>query len=68
MSRRHSTLLPRHWTPKQALAAFELLDLLRDELWAQYGPDIQRAYRRDRTPTAIPRQSPVPPISDEPPF
>ena len=65
--RRGHTLLPDQWTPKQAMAAFELLDLLRDELWAQYGPAIQRAHRHDRTPRPDPRQLPIP-LGDEPPF
>ena len=42
------TLLPDRWTPAQALAAFEMLDLLRDQLWLVYGPAIQRALRADR--------------------
>jgi hypothetical protein len=42
--------LPDHWTPAQALAAFELIDLLRDQLWLAYGPAIQRAMRDDRLP------------------
>jgi hypothetical protein len=40
--------LPQHWTPAQALAVFEAVDLLRDYLWATYGPEIQRALRDDR--------------------
>ena len=67
MKRRYSSLLPDHWSPKQALAAFELLDLLREELWAHYGREIQRAIRRDRVPAADPRQLPIP-LTDDPPF
>jgi hypothetical protein len=37
--------LPDYWTPEQALAAFELIDLLRDHLCAVYGTDIHDAYR-----------------------
>ncbi|HXR35790.1 MAG TPA: hypothetical protein VN754_07575 [Candidatus Binataceae bacterium] len=44
----HPIALPDHWTPTQALAAFELIDLLRDQLWRVYGPDIQRAMREDQ--------------------
>lgn len=43
--------IPRHWTPSQALAAFELIDAIREQLCNIYGPAIQRAYRdslRDR--------------------
>jgi hypothetical protein len=44
----HCLELPAHWTPEQALAVFEVLDMLRDQLWAAYGPEIQRALREDR--------------------
>jgi len=37
--------LPSHWSPKQALAVFECLELMRDQLWLAYGPEIQRAWR-----------------------
>ncbi len=40
--------LPAHWTPEQALAVFEVIDMLRDQLWATYGLEIQRALRDDR--------------------
>lgn len=42
--------IPDHWTPDQALAVFELIDLLRDQIWLAYGPAIQRASREDRLP------------------
>ncbi len=37
--------LPSHWSPEQALAVFECIELIRDQLWLAYGPDIQRAWR-----------------------
>lgn len=37
--------LPPHWSPKQALAVFECLELLRDQLRLAYGPQIQHAWR-----------------------
>jgi hypothetical protein len=67
MRRRPPPILPDHWTPKQALAAFELLDFIRDQLWEQYRQDIQRAMRADRVTTADPRQLPIP-LDGEPPF
>ena len=42
-----SIALPTGWSPAQALAAFELIDLIRDQLWAAYGPAIQQALRDD---------------------
>lgn len=47
--RASSLQVPRHWTPAEALAVFELLDLLRNHLWLHYGPDIQQAFREQTT-------------------
>ncbi|MDP2369131.1 hypothetical protein [Rhodoferax sp.] len=38
-----------NWTPKQATAVYEVLDDLLDVIWRQYGQDIQRAFKHDRT-------------------
>jgi hypothetical protein len=54
--------LPAHWTPEQALAVFEILELLRDEICAAYGPEIQQAFRDD----LIPEQGSLPLDPDEP--
>jgi len=45
--------LPSHWSPAQALAVFECLELLRDQLWLAYGPDIQRAWRGQLAPQQL---------------
>ena len=37
--------LPEHWTPAEALAVFEMIDLLRDQIWSCYGHDIQQELR-----------------------
>ena len=37
--------LPMDWSPDQALAVFEIVDLLREHLWAHYGQQIQHAMR-----------------------
>jgi hypothetical protein len=55
--------LPMHWSTEQALAAFEILDLLRDALWAAYGPEIERAMRADRI-----TERPVVPVDPGEPF
>lgn len=47
--------LPSHWSPQQALAVFESLDLLRKQLWLAYGDDIQRAWRAEHRPGPIPK-------------
>ena len=40
--------IPRTWTPEQALALFELLDDLRDKVWALYGDRMQALLREQR--------------------
>ncbi len=63
--RRRPPTLPDHWTPEQALAAFELIDSVRDELWRLYAADIQRALRCQQQRTD-PRQLLIPFDTDEP--
>lgn len=47
--------LPSHWSPRQALAVFECIELIRDQLWLAYGPDIQRAWREQLVTECSPR-------------
>jgi hypothetical protein len=37
--------IPRTWTPEQALAVFELIDDLRDKIWALYSCRLQATLR-----------------------
>ncbi len=46
--------LPAHWSPRQALAVFECLELMREQLWLAYGPEIQRAWRDQLVPDRAP--------------
>ena len=46
--------IPRHWTPEQALAVFECLQLLRLALWDAYGPQVQQAWREQLVPHGSP--------------
>ncbi|MEO7954732.1 MAG: hypothetical protein ABIR35_11675 [Polaromonas sp.] len=54
--------LPSHWTPAQALAVFECLELLRDQLWLTYAAEIQHAWRNqlvlDRVPPGLDPDAP----------
>jgi len=36
---------PAYWTPEQAFAVVELLDDLRDRIWAHYGVQLLDQYR-----------------------
>ena len=64
-SRIRPLALPDHWTPAQALAAFELIELMRDELWRVYAADIQRVLRNEQQ-RADPRQLSMPFDPNEP--
>ena len=44
---------PPHWSPTQALAVFECLELLREQLWLAYGLEIQRAWRGQLVPQQL---------------
>ena len=33
-------IIPNDWTPKQALAVYEMVDALRDAIWASYNPQL----------------------------
>ena len=41
-------IIPNDLSAEQALAIFELLDCLRDQIYDQYGPDIQYALRQQQ--------------------
>lgn len=41
-------LIDPHWSPEQAMAVIELLDDLRDRIWAHYEVALHTHYRDDR--------------------
>jgi len=43
-------ILPDDWTPEQVLAVFELLDDLREQIWAHYQIPIQDLLREQDQP------------------
>jgi hypothetical protein len=54
------------WTPEQALVVLELLDDLRERIWARYGLEIQQAIRDQRLSSPAEQQCSLP--FDDPPF
>ena len=46
--------MPQHWTPEQALAAFECLQAIRQALCATYGTQVQQARREQLVPDGPP--------------
>lgn len=55
--------LPTHWSPEQALAVFECLHALREQLWEMYGSAAQQAWRDQLQP-----QQPMPDFDPNDPF
>jgi hypothetical protein len=55
--------LPSHWSPTQALAVFECLEMIRQQLWLAYATDIQKAWR-----SQLVRQRAPPDLDPELPF
>ena len=47
-------VVPRHWTPEQALAVAECLQAMREALWLVYGAQMQQAWREQLTPAGTP--------------
>ena len=42
--------IPAYWTPEQAFAIVELLDDLRDRIWAHYSVQLLDQYREQYGP------------------
>ena len=45
-----SLKIPAYWTPEQAFAVVELLDDLRDRIWAHYDLQLLDQYREQYGP------------------
>ena len=42
-------LIPNHWTAGEALAVYEFIDALRDEIWSRYGFQLVELLREERS-------------------
>jgi hypothetical protein len=42
--------IPTYWTPEQAAAVFDLVDEIREKIWAVYGLHIQDEIQRQLRP------------------
>ena len=48
LQREIEVLIDPHWSPEQAMAVIELLDDLRDRIWAHYDSVLRDTFRDDR--------------------
>ena len=53
---------PTHWSPEQALAVFECLQVMPETLWQLYGHQVQQAWRDQL------RAGPMPDFDPDEPF
>ncbi|MGH7211344.1 MAG: hypothetical protein ACREF1_07785 [Acetobacteraceae bacterium] len=55
VSRRHAIpfAIPAYWTPEQALAVVELLDDLRERIWAHYDLQLLDLIQAEHQPGVI---------------
>jgi hypothetical protein len=61
------TPIPEHWSAEQALAVYELLDALREQVWDRYGEHITEQMRREYAAQQALAQLDLP-LDDELPF
>ncbi len=59
-------ILPDDWTPEQALAVVELLDDLRERIWAHYQTPLHELIREQYMPAPTAGDSDI--DSTDPPF
>ena len=59
-------IIPTDWSPEQALAVFELLNDLQQQIWGHYQLQLLELLREQQLPTNSPRTHNR--TLDEPPF
>jgi hypothetical protein len=59
--------IPDYWSAEQALAVYELLDALREQVWERYGEQITERMRREYAEQQAHAQLELP-FNDEIPF
>ena len=45
--------IPTYWTPEQAIAVFELVNDLREQIWSFYQTDVQEMTRQQQKPAYL---------------
>ena len=60
--------IPAYWTPDQALAVVELLDDLRELIWAHYGLQMIDEFRQQNMPRGSDQHDTKHDAPDDQPF
>jgi hypothetical protein len=60
--------IPAYWTPDQALAVVELLDDLRELIWAHYGVQMIDEFRQQNMPGGSEQNDAKRDTTDDQPF
>ncbi len=60
--------IPATWTPEQALVVFELLDDIRDKIWARYGVRLQDLLQEQQTSSEADQRNDITTSPDRPNF
>jgi len=42
-------IIPRDWTACEALAVYEFIDTIREEIWSRYGSEMEAFIKTDRS-------------------
>ncbi len=67
-SPRSTIVVPRHWTPEQALVVLECLQIMREALWTLYGSQAQQAWRDQLLDDAAPSEFDLEEFDPDAPF
>ena len=53
--------IPAYWSPEEALAVFDLIDGLRDKIWAHYGLQLRDLIAEQHQPPLRDQHDPTQP-------
>ena len=60
--------IPATWTPEQALAVFELLDEIKEKIWALYSCRLQDLLQEQQASSAVDHRNDMTTSPDRPDF
>lgn len=42
-----SSIIPKHWTAREALTVYEFISTIQDEIWSRYGVQLMEILREE---------------------